>query len=88
FFRRGYVNGSLGILRGHGRVEELTGVLEKSRALGCKLIRDIQRRNPYRFQRLGRRLLTRFVIRPKILNNIRENKEGMLKAVWETIMSL
>ena len=88
FFRRGYISGSLGILRGHGRVEDVPGALEQSRALGRRLASDIEEGQTYPFQCLGRRLITRFVVRPMILKNIRQNKDGTLKAVWETIMSL
>lgn len=57
----------------------------KARALGYKLARDIRTGRSYPLQTPVRRFITRFLVRPAILKNIRQNKDGMLKAVWETL---
>ena len=86
FFRRGYSSGSLGVLRGMSRIEEIPGALEKARRLGRKLADDVSRRRRYPFQKFGNRLLTRLVVRKVILRNIRQNGDGALKAVRDNLM--
>ena len=85
FFGRAYSSGHLGVHRGTGRVEEVSGAVERARELGRRLADDIRRGRTYPLQLLGKRLLTRFVIRRVIRRNIERNKNGMLRAVHESL---
>jgi multimeric flavodoxin WrbA len=85
FFDRGYVSGSLGVLVGDGSVRELEGELEKAYRLGTKLAEDIRHGRRYPLQLLGKRILTRLMIRPIISKNILAHKDHTMKAVYENL---
>lgn len=85
FFGRGYASGFLGVHVGNGSARELDGELEKARRLGGKLAGDIRRKRKYPFQLLGKRTLTRFLIRPRIIRNILTHKDHEMKAVYQNL---
>ena len=85
FFARAYASGSLGVLVGHGTVDEFPDQLERAYRLGRRLAKDITSRRRYPFQKLPARVLNRLVVRRIILRNIVSHRSGTMKAVYENL---
>jgi NAD(P)H-dependent FMN reductase len=86
FHRRGYLTGSIGVKLGRDRIEERPEALAKAYRLGQRLAEDIRVGRRYLFQKLFDRALTALVVRRLILRNIYQNREGMMKAVYENLL--
>jgi multimeric flavodoxin WrbA len=86
-FGFGYVTGTLGVVRGSKRIEDMPEKLQRARELGCKLVSDIERRRRYPFQLLLPRLGTALIARRFILRSILDNREGRMKAVYENLVA-
>jgi multimeric flavodoxin WrbA len=85
FFGRGYVTGWLGVTVGDGTIRDGSPALARARALGRKMARDIARRRRYPFQELGKRIITRFMVRPMITRNILAHRETSMQAVYQNL---
>jgi multimeric flavodoxin WrbA len=85
FFGRGYVSGRLGVAVGDGTLPKGGSAERRARALGRRMARDIARRRSYPFQELGKRIITRFMVRPTITRNILAHRETSMHAVYETL---
>ncbi len=86
FHRRGYSTGSIGVKLGRDRIEERPEELAKAYRLGRRLVEDIQMERKYPFQKLFDRAMTALVVRRLILRNIYQNREGMMRAVYENLL--
>jgi multimeric flavodoxin WrbA len=82
-YRSGYIHAKLG----YERVECRPALLRRARQLGRKLAEDITARRNYPLQKMPKRLLTGLVVRSLIIHNIRENKDGCMKAVYENLVA-
>jgi hypothetical protein len=68
--------------------ERLNGSWKQARTayqLGARLVNDIRSRRCYPLQNLMKRIITRVAVRPMIAGNIRDHKDGTMKAVYETL---
>jgi multimeric flavodoxin WrbA len=84
-FQRGYVSGFLGASsRGKGVAED-PGILRRARELGKKLVRDIQIGRRYPFQNPIGGLVNRLILKPNFSAAILDNREGMMKGVYENL---
>jgi multimeric flavodoxin WrbA len=82
-FQRGHVSGFLGASsRGEGITPD---ALRRARGLGRKLVRDIQigRRYPLQYPIGG--LVNRLILKPNFGTAILDNREGMMKGVYENL---
>ncbi len=85
-FARGYVSGSLGVVRGGKRIEEQPKALEKARRLGERLVDDIRRGRSYPFQNLQGRALGALFLRRAFERSIKEYRHREMKAVYESLV--
>jgi multimeric flavodoxin WrbA len=86
-FGYGCVTGTLGVLRGEGRIEQKPEKLQRARELGRRLVDDIERRRRYPFQALLPRLLTALIARRFILRSVLDNREDRMKTVYENLVA-
>jgi multimeric flavodoxin WrbA len=87
FHARSYISGYLAIKVGYKSIENIPEALNKAYKLGKKMANDIQKRKKFIFQKLGKRILFKLLVRNIILNNIYTNKDGQLKAVYENLIT-
>jgi multimeric flavodoxin WrbA len=85
FFGRGYVSGRLGVAVGDHRVDADGPTVTRARTLGRRLATDIRRGRRYPLQQLGKRLITRLVVRPMIVKNILAHRDTSMRAVYDTL---
>lgn len=85
FFGRGYVSGWLGVSVGDARVSD--DALERARRLGRKMALDIRTRRRYPLQELGKRIITRLIVRPMIRKNILAHRDNSMRAVYESLLA-
>ncbi|TXT54692.1 MAG: putative Iron-sulfur flavoprotein [Promethearchaeota archaeon] len=73
-----------------GRVISKEGTLEKNkskaRRLAQKMVQAIVKEKRYRFQNILTKLLTKLVIERLMKKNLRENKDGFMKGVYEYVV--
>lgn len=86
FHKRGYMTGHIGVKVGYDRVETNTDIMEKAYKMGRKLVKDIEKRRKYPFQKIFNRIIIRLFARRIILNNIYSNKDGIMKAVYDNLI--
>lgn len=87
FWDRGYVTGSMGVVRGWQRVDEMPEVLTRAGDLGRKLVGDIRHKPTYPLQNIVDRTVTKVFVQNAIRQNVIENKDGKMKAVYEILSS-
>lgn len=87
FLSRGFVTGTLGINIGWGEVKDYPELKEKAYKLGSKVAIDIKNSSKYSFQGLFSRLLGKLFLARVMKNNILQNKDDKLKAVYENVLS-
>lgn len=85
FFGRGYVSGRLGVAVGDSRIDADSPAVMKARALGRRMAHDIRRGRRYPLQQLGKRIMTRLMVRPVIVKNILAHRETSMRAVYDTL---
>lgn len=84
--QRAYVSGAFGIiLRGGKTAAERPEVMEKARALGKKIARDVKQKSAYPLQNLFGRALHALFLRPLFKKAIMEHKTGAMKGVYENL---
>jgi multimeric flavodoxin WrbA len=86
FHQRGFMTGYIGAAIGNDRIETKQKEMEKAYKLGIKLVNDIKTGKKYPFQRLFDRMITALIVRKIILNNIYQNKDDGMKAVYENLV--
>jgi multimeric flavodoxin WrbA len=82
-FDRGYYTGGLGLPVKGMEASDHPVELAKCESLGNKLVEDIIVKNPYKFQNLIQRIVTKVFIRPKYKEVIIRNKEHSQKAIYD-----
>jgi len=87
FFARGYVSGTLGAKAGWEGVRESANIRESAARLGGRVARDIARGRRYPLQGLFKRFLQKIILRRLIKNNILQNRETRMKAVYENLLA-
>lgn len=85
-FARGYVSGTLGVLRRNARVEDLPEALTKARRLGAKVADDVRCQRPYPLQNLPARLVNALFVRRGFEQAIKANRGGAMRAVYENLV--
>lgn len=85
FHKRAYMTGYVAAKLGYSKVEESPEILKRAYMLGIKLVNDIRKKRKYPFQKLIDRIIVSLIVRKIILKNIYENKNGIMKAVYENI---
>jgi len=83
--RRGYVSGTLGVSVKGGTINDVPNALTQAHALGKQLAQDISSKKSYAWQNLFGRLINQLVIRPTFVNIAKKQKDGGLKAVYQTL---
>lgn len=86
FHKRAFMSGYIAVNLGYSRVEENPAILKCAYNLGLKLVRDINVKRKYPFQKLFDRILMSLIVRKIILKNIYTNKDGIMKAVYENLI--
>jgi multimeric flavodoxin WrbA len=86
FHKRGYMTGHIGAKVGYGTVATNIGIMEKAYEMGKKLVKDIEKKRKYPFQKIFNRIIIRLFARKVILNNIYSNKDGIMKAVYDNLI--
>ncbi|MCK5128777.1 MAG: flavodoxin family protein [Clostridiales bacterium] len=86
FHKRGYMTGFIGVKLGYERIESKPTILEKAYKMGKKLTNDIKYKKKYPFQKIVDRVIIALIVKKKILNNIYENKDDIMKAVYEDLV--
>lgn len=84
-FKRGYATGILGVHIGWDSVEKHPKYLEAAYSLGRKMVEDIKLGRKYPIQNLFNRALNALIVKKVFINNIRENKSGSMKAVYDNL---
>jgi multimeric flavodoxin WrbA len=87
FHERSYVSGHLGVLVGHGKIEDNPRMMKKAYTLGLRMAEDMLKKRKHPLHNLLKRILFRIFVRRILLNNILKNKNGHLKAVYENILA-
>lgn len=85
FFGRGYISGWLGVSVGDRRIDDNASEIKRAHRLGRKITEDITCARQFPLQMAGKRLITRFLVRPMIRKNILEHREDSMKAVYDTL---
>lgn len=86
-FGSGYVSGTLGVLRGHDRIETKPEAMLKARQLGQRLVEDIEKKRTYPLQNLWGKVIARLVLQRIMRRNLIENRKDRLKAVYENLIA-
>jgi len=79
--KHSYRSGYLGVLVGLGRIQDFPKQIKKAETLGAKISHDIQHKRAYPLQKIGSKLLNRFILQRAFRKNILRNKEGVMKYV-------
>lgn len=58
-------------------------ILESANSLGKKLVNDINKQEPYKYQNLIHRIIVKLFIRPQFSKVIKRNKDDFQKAIYE-----
>jgi multimeric flavodoxin WrbA len=85
FFGRGYVSGRLGVAVGDSRINPSGPTVTRARSLGRRMALDIRWRRRYPLQQLGKRLITRLIVRPMIVKNILTHRQTSMRAVFDAL---
>ncbi|GAK50915.1 flavin reductase [Candidatus Moduliflexus flocculans] len=83
--RRGYVSGTLGVSVKGGTVNDIPNALTQAHALGKRLAQDIRSKKSYAWQNLFGRMMNRMFIKPTFVNIAKTQKDGRLRAVYQTL---
>jgi multimeric flavodoxin WrbA len=86
FFLRSYLTGTIHAHLAYDSVSQKTELLDKAYRMGEKLIKDIQNRKKYPFQKMFTRTLNRLMVRKIITGNIYQNRERQMKAVYQNLV--
>ena len=86
FHGNGFVTGYLGVKVGYNQITAYPGELRKAYQLGKKVVRDIKARRSYPLQKLFEKMLMKVVVRKIILKNISQNRDGIMKAVYDDLV--
>ena len=84
-FKRGYVSGRLAVNVGWDGVGQDHAARKKAYALGRKVSGDIAAGPRYPFQGILKRMLHRVVLKRVFRNNVLQNKETRMRAVYENL---
>ncbi len=76
----GRVSGTLGVHISYGGVDD---ALPRARKLGRRVAEDIRTQRRYPFQRLFDNLLSALVLKRLMRQNVLQNKDGVMKGVYE-----
>lgn len=74
----GYLGGHVG----SQTIMDFPQQIEKAKALGAKIVNDIQQQRKYPLQKLGSKILNRMVLQRAFRKNVLRNQQGMMKYVY------
>lgn len=86
-FQFGKITGTLPFARGWKRIEEYPKIIEKAKQLGLKMVRDIETKKRYIFQKIGMKLLHKLILKKIFIHNVIANKNGEMRGVYENLVS-
>jgi hypothetical protein len=87
FHQHGHRTGYVYAYVGNDTIKDHPKKLTQAYQLGIKLVQDFEKQKQYHFQKILNKLLIHLIVKRMIIKNITENKEGMMKAVYQNLLN-